>query len=187
MSRDCSLLDPKFYGRVQGLLKACADIDVVMKPYYTIRTPWEQARIWRKTRSTKSIMQASDDFHDENAHHLANILIDVGPQFSGPGARGHMTYAKPGYSWHQWGEAIDCFWLVNGEINWSTTEKTLQNDKNGYQVYGKTAEQKGLVSLGVRAGWDWNHIQKREEGSPQISAEEIDAEMLERFGLNESS
>ena len=107
-----------------------------------------------------------------------HCLESVGPQ---NGA--HVTNAPPGYSWHQWGEAMDCFWLVNGNAEWSTRKKI--NGNNGYRVYADIA-----VSLDLNAGgfWrsfkDWPHIQLRQHSSPKsvFSITQVNEQMKRQFG-----
>lgn len=95
----------------------------------------------------------------------------------------HVTDAAPGLSWHQWGEALDCFWVVDGKAEWSTTKKV--NGVNGFRVYAETAKGLGLDAGGF---WgklkDWPHIQLRAAGSPLavMSLADVDREMRSRFG-----
>ena len=117
-------------------------------------------------------------FEAEESGFLAHCLRSVGPQHGE-----HVTDAPPGFSWHQWGEALDCFWLLNGKAEWST--KKLVGGLNGYHVYAEAA-----VSLGLTAGgfWktikDWPHVQLRSDRNPTttLSIREIDAAMAARFG-----
>lgn len=90
----------------------------------------------------------------------------------------------PGLSWHQWGEAVDCFWSLNGSAEWSASTKA--DGINGYRIYASFAKDMGLDAGGFWHSFkDWPHVQMRSAGSP-ISAgmtlAEIDAEMHNRFG-----
>ncbi len=76
------------------------------------------------------------------AEFLAFCIESVGPQ-SGP----EVTKAPPGLSWHQWGEAFDSFWVVNGDAEWSTTRKI--NGLNGYHVYAEEAAKIGVTPGGL--------------------------------------
>src|SRR5262249_45312977 len=83
-----------------------------------------------------------------------------------------------------WGEAIDCFWEVDGQAEWSITRKV--NGVNGFRVYAEEAD-----SMGLTAGLLWTHfkdaphVQMREDNNPKSSGKswiEIDQTMRERFG-----
>jgi len=192
MSRDMDALVPVFREKTEAVLASCEKQGVTMKPFFTERSPWEQARIYRSTRATAEILQAADRLKANRAPYLASVLTEVGPQSSPPSARGHLTNALPGLSWHQWGEALDCFWLLNGLAEWSVKRQVaISHDHlaNGYFVYADEAIQAGLLSAGLSWGWDWPHVQLRPHGSPHgvYSWEEIDAQMLEKFGTTEVS
>jgi hypothetical protein len=112
------------------------------------------------------------------ASYLADVLDSVGAQNGD-----EVTKVLPGNSWHQWGEAVDCFWEVNGEAEWSTVKKV--NGVNGYQVYAQEA-----TKLQLTAGLLWPrfkdapHVQYRKDDNPISSGmkwPEIDQTMKERF------
>ena len=93
-----------------------------------------------------------------------------------------MTNAAPGYSWHQWGEAMDCFWLVDKEAEWSSQKKI--NGFNGYRNYSAIARKLGLTSGGLwKSIKDWPHVQLRPESNPgyEMTPAEISSEMEKRF------
>ncbi len=192
MSRDMDTLVPGFREKAGAVLTSCEKQGVVMRPFFTVRNPWEQARIYRSTRATSEILQAADRLKANRAPYLASVLIEVGPQSSPPSARGHLTNALPGLSWHQWGEALDCFWLLNNQAEWSIKRVVSINGEpeiNGYFVYADEAVQAGLLSAGLSWGWDWPHVQLRPHGSPHdvYPWTEIDAKMREKFGASEVS
>lgn len=97
------------------------------------------------------------------------MLIDAGPS-SGP----HVTNAIPGLSWHNYGEAVDSYAIVRGEISWN---------EDDYEVYCEEAEQEGLYSYGVRHGWDYVHINLQHHVAPHkvYSLEDIDYLMRSKF------
>lgn len=148
-----------------------------MRPYDGLRDPFSQAKLWRQSRSGEQIQLQILKFRNQGAEFLAHCLSSVGPQQGDP-----VTNALPGLSWHQWGEAVDCFWLVDGKAEWRT--KRLVNGQNGYHVYAEEASR-----IGVQAGglWnslkDWPHVQLQKFSSPlhAFSIMEIDQVMRERF------
>jgi len=83
----------------------------------------------------------------------------------------------------QWGFALDCFWVVDGQAEWSV--KRLVNGKNGFQVYAAVANQIGLTAGGLWTSLkDWPHVQMSRAASPlgEFTLEQIDAAMKSRFG-----
>jgi hypothetical protein len=148
-----------------------------MRPFFTLRTAEEQARLWRQSRTGQQIEAKIRELEDGGAPYLARVIRDVGPQ-NGP----KVTNALPGLSWHQWGEAMDCFWVVDGAAEWSARRKL--DGLNGYAVYADEAEALGLTAGGHwRSFKDWPHVQLSPEANPtrRYSLAEIDAEMMRRF------
>ena len=178
MAADLELLNPQFKAAVVMLVSRCGLRGFEMRPNNGLRDPFEQARLWRQSRSIEEITAKIAEFEAEEAGFLAHCLRSVGPQHGE-----HVTDAPPGFSWHQWGEALDCFWLLNGRAEWST--KKLVGGLNAYHVYAAEA-----VSLGLTAGghWkklkDWPHVQLRPDRNPTttLSIREINAAMATRFG-----
>ena len=177
MAADIEVLTPEFKSNVLKLLERCKELGYEMRPYMTTRDPFEQARLWRQSRSTEEINKRIEEFETAGAAFLAECIRSAGPQHGDP-----VTNAPPGFSWHQWGEAMDCFWLVEGKAEWSTRRLIAGN--NGYQVYANEAKALGLTAGGL---WmtlrDWPHIQLRVAGSPLniMSLLDINTEMEQRF------
>jgi hypothetical protein len=171
-------LVPAFRSSVETLLGRCRTRGVELRPYFTLRSPFEQAKLWRQSRTTEEIVGTIAELKKAGALFLAHCLESVGPQ-SGR----HVTNAPPGYSWHQWGEAVDCFWAVSGRAEWSTQKRV--KGQNGYRVYAEEAGKLRLTAGGLWASLkDWPHVQLRREGSPGqvMTVQEIDTAMRERFG-----
>lgn len=178
MSINFELLDQEFADQIQQLLEKAKEQGYEMRPYTGVRTPFEQAKLWRQSRSVEQITKQIALFKQNNAHFLAHCLESVGPQNGD-----HVTNALPGFSWHQWGEAVDCFWLVNEEAVWSSSKKI--NGKNGYAVYAEIGDQLKLTPGGYFTSLkDWPHMQKRKGGSPLaagLSTLSIDKAMKDKF------
>jgi hypothetical protein len=177
-TRDLNALVPEFRLQVVALLDRCASRGTPMRPYFTLRSPFEQARLWRQSRSREQIAAKIAELESKSAPFLADCIRRVGPQHGDP-----VTNAVPGLSWHQWGEAVDCFWLVDGQAEWSPRKEI--NGLNGYQVYAREAQAAGLTAGGLWPSFkDWPHVQLRSASSPLgvMSLVEIDARMKERFG-----
>ena len=177
-TRDLSALVDEFRPKVIALLQRCSARGTPMRPYSTLRSPFEQARLWRQSRSKEEIEARIVELRNRSAPFLADCIERVGSQLGDP-----VTNAIPGLSWHQWGEAVDCFWLVGGAAEWSTTKKI--NGLNGYQVYAEEAQSAGLTAGGLWSSFkDWPHVQLRSASSPLkvMSLTAIDMEMKQRFG-----
>jgi hypothetical protein len=174
-------LTPEFRPKVIDLLQNCLARKIQMVPYQSVRAPAQQAKYWRQSRSIAEINQAIAMLRSEGAPHLAEVMESVGPQNGD-----EVTRVLPGNSWHQWAEAVDCFWEVEGKAEWSTTKKI--NGANGYHVYAEEAKK-----LGLTAGLLWPrfkdapHVQLRKDDNPRssgLSWPDIDQAMQDRFGIS---
>ena len=167
-----------FRGSVETLIANCRLRGIEMRPHSAVRPPSEQARLWRQSRAREEIDAKIASFRTDGAEFLALCIEDAGPQHGD-----HVTDSPPGFSWHQWGEAVDCFWVVDGKAEWSTVKKI--NGLNGYQVFADEAEALGLTAGGHWTKFkDWPHAQLRVAGGPNkvMTVRDIDAEMRARFG-----
>jgi peptidoglycan LD-endopeptidase CwlK len=173
-TRETSALTELFAQKVDRLLLACEARGVMMKPYFTVRGPATQAKLWCQSRTGAEIARAAEEMRRGGAVWLPSLLK---PEFGSRGAR--VTNALPGASWHQWGEAVDCYVVgPKGEAVWS-------GEDAGYRVYAEEASR-----LGLEAGFSWKrlkdavHVQERAAGSPLsagMSWAEVEAEMVLRF------
>ena len=170
-------LTPDFATKLKALIAACADQGIVMEPYFGLRDPITQAKLWRRSRSSGEIATQIGHLRAAGANFLADCLDKAGPQLSGPWA----TNALPGFSWHQYGEAVDCAWIRNGVMCWSTT---LDGPKNGYLVYDDLAARQGLTAIAKTMHRDYGHVQLRPQGAPDqlYGILQIDTMMREKFG-----
>ncbi len=139
MAIDLKLLDPAFAAQVTVLLQKCRSQGFEMRPYAGLRSPIDQAKLWRQSRPIEEIKARIDAFDAAGAKFLASCLRKAGPQNGD-----HVTDAPPGYSWHQWGEAVDVFWVVDGKAQWST--RTSVKGRNGYRVFADAAAAMGLTA-----------------------------------------
>ncbi len=178
MAIDESILVPAFRDKLHELLAACREQGVEMRPYFGIRTPLEQAKLWRQSRTKEQINLKIAELTAAGAPFLADCIATAGPQNGAP-----VTNAIPGLSWHQWGEAADCVWIVAGKTEWSTQKKV--EGINGYVHYAQQAKGARLDAGGLWKSFkDWPHVQLRGASSPLkiMSLADIDRVMKERFG-----
>lgn len=168
--RDLTLLTGEMHRRVGAAVKAArlAGVDILV--YCAARGPWAQARLYRRSRSTAVVHARAAKMRNAGAPWLAGVLLEVGPQATGPWA----TNAPPGLSWHQWGEAVDAAPVIDGRIPWT--------DPDAFVPWRKAAQ---LMGLHAPIPHDWPHVQLRPEGSPLSAGmtwAEIDVAMQERWG-----
>jgi hypothetical protein len=178
MAADIKLLKPEFKTKVDELLQKCSAEGIIMRPNESLRDPFVQAKYWRQSRSGEEIKRKIADLTAQGAPFLAHCIDSVGPQHGDP-----VTNSIPGLSWHQWGEALDCFWVVDGKAEWST--RRLVDGKNGYQVYATIADGMGLTAGGLWTSFkDWPHVQLRKAASPMgtFTLQQVDKAMKDQFG-----
>jgi peptidoglycan L-alanyl-D-glutamate endopeptidase CwlK len=114
MSADLNDLIPEFRAKVTVALDQLAAEGTKFVPYFTLRNPVKQAGLWRQSRSAAVVRKQIDDLRAEACDYIADCLDKAGPS-SGPWA----TNALPGVSWHQYGEAVDCYLLdATGKPDW---------------------------------------------------------------------
>ncbi len=174
-SRDLELLVPEFKAKVVQTLLNCSFQHVTMIPFITLRTPQRQGQLWCQSRTEEQISQAAYVLIRSGAPYLAKC-IDVSMATRGKWA----TNALPGDSWHQYGEAVDCFVSEDGKAVWDAEDPR-------YEIYAKAAE-----ALGLTAGKRWPHfpdavhIQASKENSPTALGytwEQINALMEQKFSV----
>ena len=97
-------LSREFQIAVAEVLILAAERGARMVPYMGTRNAEVQARLWRQSRSTQKISYQLSVLRKSSASKTAQVLDDVGSQFSR-----WATNALPGQSAHQYGLALDCF------------------------------------------------------------------------------
>ena len=148
MAADITLLVPEFTQQIRQLLDRCSLRGIEMRPYMGLRDPFEQARLWRQSRSREEIRVRIASLQAQGAAFLAHCLESVGPQHGRP-----VTNALPGLSWHQWGEAVDCFWLVDGKAEWSAGKLVGGTDPREQTEAVLKRIDRVLASAGAAGCW----------------------------------
>lgn len=174
MSTDLKLLTPEdFKVKVANLLEELRmEEGLVFRPFFTLRDPFDQAKMWRQSRTISEIVQTQQKLVKEGAGWLAEVIHAVGPQYGR-----WATQNCPGQSWHQYGKAIDCYLLNSAnKVVWSSGHP-------GYEAYGRRAKR-----VGLEAGYYWKrkdvvHLQYSTESVRTVYTwKEIDEEMQLRYG-----
>lgn len=155
-SGDLATLRPEFRKKVEAALAACADRGVELRPTSSgaYRSPADQARFWRQSRTTAEILERIEELRGHGRPVTAWFLEVVGPQYGKVGH--HVTHALPGESWHQWGLALDVVWIVDGRACWLSPDDFENYMESGFWVWRKMAEHAGLDWGPI---WDWAHVQ----------------------------
>lgn len=156
-SRNLQDLTPELADKARKAEEKCKARGVDLLIYCTLRTPQEQARLYRQGRATWKIKRKQKKLRREGYGFLADILEKVGAQ---TGKK--VTNAAPGESWHNFGQAFDAGPVVNGAIQWS-----YQNNKKSWNIYGNIAEKLGLNWGGSWKSFkDYPHCQLISGGNP---------------------
>lgn len=149
---------------------------ITVRPFYTLRSPWEQARLWRQSRSREQVEAKIEELVSADAPTLATYLRSVGPT-SGP----PVTRAIPGLSWHQWKEAFDVFVLRDNKAVWDPGDP-------GYVALAEEAKKLGMTPGRYFPTFpDPPHVQARPQASPRdlYALPEIDEKMRLLYGVDE--
>ena len=139
-------LQPEFLNLVNTLLTNCkSKYNLTMTPIQGLRTIQDQAKLWRQGRSGTMVASQIQKLQNSGAPYLASVLNGVGPQ---PGDL-VVTNAIPGYSWHNWGYALDCYVSQNGHLIFEQDDPLMATIGDaGYKTYADEAQ-----SIGLRAGY----------------------------------
>jgi peptidoglycan L-alanyl-D-glutamate endopeptidase CwlK len=157
-SRKISELVNELQQNAEQVLNYCEQQGVDLLIYCTYRSPQEQARLYRQSRTSAQVQKKIDSLRNRGFAELADILSQVGPQQGKLGA--HVTFAGPGESWHNFRRAFDAVPLIGGKAMW---EKRHPH----WQIYGAGARNAGLEWAG-----DWKkfkeypHTQLASGGNP---------------------
>ncbi|WP_426327276.1 M15 family metallopeptidase [Pedobacter sp. R-06] len=170
-------LTVELQSKLKMTIDNCEKRNVKMQIIEGLRNPFLQAIYWRQSRKIKEIKAKIDELNEAQAFFLSFCIKAVGSQYGT-----FATNAIPGFSWHQWGEAADCVWVIQGKKCWDLN--LLVDNINGYRVYAEEARK-----VGLDCGFFWPHfqdachVQLKEIAGPDklISIKDIDLQMQIRF------
>jgi hypothetical protein len=145
---DFTKLDPEFVPPLKQLIANMEALGHEVNPYYGIRTLEEEARIWRRSRSTAQVEFLIKELNANGAPYAASVLEGVGPQPAGPW--GTNTFI---YSYHLIGKACDFF---------------IDGDEAGGPVYDILAEE--ALKVGLTPG---RYFKTSDSGHVQLGAQEL--------------
>lgn len=127
--------------------------------YNGLRTLEEQAKIYRKSRTTKEINDKQDMLIKDGYYILADVLEKVGKQTGKLGD--HKTYAAPGESWHNYNEAFDAVPTLEGNPLWN-----YKKHKSLWDTLGEISIEFKLIWGGSWKFKDYTHFQTKIETNP---------------------
>lgn len=153
MGANLADLKPEFRDKVEAALADLAAEGLIFRPYFTLRDPVVQARLWRQSRSAAVVQTQIQNLTAMGCDFIVACFAKAGPA-DGPWA----TNALPGQSWHQYREAVDCFLLdATGHPNWESPK---------YARFGQVGDAHGMW-WGGHFG-DNDHWQNRRSEPPAV-------------------
>lgn len=174
-SPDPNLLNQEFRERLERLIESCQNHHVEVRLGCGLRGPGTQAKMWCRSRSSEEVLARTKMIGQVAPRLMAFMESD--------GVKGPLqTCALPGASWHQWGEAADVYYVVNGSAVWGATVAKYVEKACG--IVGLYCGTK--LNMHTRK----HHVQLRPEISPILlrtvypSWADIEAEMASRFNLD---
>ena len=159
MSREIELLDREVGDRCLAVINnfnmKYINEGAELLIYCTLRSFEKQARLFRRGRSLIAIQERAHILRKKwNRDDLADILIDVGPQYGRI-----VTYAAPGQSMHNYRLAFDAVPLRDGKPVWG---HDTEYEKDLWESYGRIAVNAGLEWAGNWKSWnEYPHCQKK--------------------------
>jgi len=114
-SRRIEDLVPAVQEKAREHVLRCADAQIELLIYCTLRDVLEQARLFRQGRTPEQVQAKIDQLRNQGFAQLAKVLAEAK---GGQGAK--VTFAGPGESFHQYAMAYDCVPLVRGKPVWGT-------------------------------------------------------------------
>jgi peptidoglycan LD-endopeptidase CwlK len=174
MSRSLQDLAPETRLKALETLRLADSLGVDLLVTCTYRSPQEQARIYRRSRTRAEIEAKARALEKRGYPLLREILLEVGPQHGALGA--HATWAAPGESYHLFGRAFDVVPLLNGKPTWD-------DHAPGWAIFGVCCQQAGLEWAGTwPAAHELPHAQLPGPSNPLdlFSAEQVTAELRHR-------
>lgn len=145
---DFTKLDKEFAVKLVQLITRMQSLGHIINPYYGIRTLADQARIWRRSRSTVEVNDMFDTLCANECPYALSVLKSVGPQKGAPW--GTNTYM---FSYHLLGKAVDLF---------------VDNDMKGGPVYDVLAKE--ALSVGLTPG---RYFSTPDSGHVQLGSKEL--------------
>ncbi len=163
-------VDEGFQRRLDTV-RAYAEVGGVKVDIFTgVRSIQDQAVLWKQSRTQEQINKLHRIYLERNMPFCAKVLEEA------PLRRGRWATNKaPGFSWHQFGEAIDFVIIFRQNAIWNKSNPS-------YQLMAELVKKEGLTS-----GFFWDkpdiyHVQLRNSlVQNEYSYDAIDGMMKEWY------
>lgn len=158
-------INPTLAAKILGVIRDCAQKKINMVPSSGTRNPLSQGGIWKQGRSKEIVDAKIKELVDSGCNFLASCITKAVSKSVG----GIVSNAIPGMSWHQWGFAVDCAWMYDGEkVKLADDWREIDGRRvRGYHIYAQTVRDHGLTSGGFFSSIkDYPHAQLYPEGNP---------------------
>jgi len=144
-------INPDLKTTMEKVLKECKEQGYTFIPYQGLRTLKQQNRLYRQSRPLSIIVNKIEELKKAGAPYLADQLEKCPPCNAS-----YATNAVGGLSWHNWGEAVDCFLTIGKNAIWT--------DHPGYRVFGEAVGRHGLKWGGTFKSFkDLCHVQMNQK------------------------
>ena len=148
---DFTQLNSEFLEKIKLVISKMETVGYSIQPQSGFRSLLEQGKLWRQGRPLSVIKEKIRELRAAQCDVLADAIEDAGPQMKNV----ICTHTIPGYSWHNWGQALDVF---------------VNNDPSGCdELYGVLADK--AVALGLTSGFNFKRF--KDPGHLQLSALEV--------------
>jgi len=148
---DFTLLDPEFNEKITELTSVMTGLGYTLQPQSGFRNLVTQGKLWRQGRSSTLVQGQIHALTRSGFSTLADAIQSAGAQMSTK----ICTHTIPGYSWHNWGRALDVF---------------VNNDASGsYELYGTLANE--AAKLGLTSGFNFTSF--KDPGHLQLNDKEV--------------
>lgn len=152
-----SVLTPDVQEKAHQVIDICAEQNIEVIIFSSLRTIKEQAIFYRQSRTIEEILKKVKDLYNRDYAFLSYILEEVGPQ-KGP----LVTNAAPGETWHNFGEAWDAHLKIDDKAILD-----YKKDKKIWNIYGNAIREVGMQWGGDQAEIkDYSHAHLRKEANP---------------------
>lgn len=157
---------PDLANRCEKLIRTLRDQNVIVVPYMGYRTVDHQNTLFAQSRDPDTIQAEADRLRANKCKFLADRLLKAKNTPFGK----RVTNVTGGFSWHNWGEAVDFYVATAGGL------PIWNGEDQQYKTFGHAAKELGLTWGGdFKSLPDWGHVQLRpEEVLKAFSYVEID-------------
>jgi hypothetical protein len=170
---DLSQLDEDFLVAYSKVRVKALENGLNINPYRGFINLFDHAERWRSINSDSAIMSAVIELEMAGSPFLSEVLSSAA---TGRTLTDWNPKEKPGFDWHNWGEALDV--VVKPADPFATEDVALRKN-----ILADIAREEGLfVTMGSTLNHEIVHIQCRDKNPYDVyGPEAVDAEMYRRY------